>query len=129
MVWGVWDDSGVYLNLAFHLLKEFFLTAAIFRFFFWKDWNFEIIPLILTILGKSIRSRRHLPHLSKIKYLFLKKMSKFGENNHFWFVLIFYSQVQKKWFLRFLLWSLSIFSTEKCLRSIFSLLISIIWAF
>ena len=45
--------------------------------------------------GKKIRSRCHSPHLPKFTNLFSENMSKFRANNHFLFVLIFYSQVQK----------------------------------
>ena len=72
--------------------------------------------------GKKIRSRRHLPHLSKLTNLFSKNMSRFRANNHF----LFYSQLEEKIFLTLLLWSLQIFSIDKCLRSNFSPLISIV---
>ena len=52
------------LNIFNFLFKDlFFLTAA--------KWNFGIITIIVTILGK-IRSRRHLAHLSQLTSLFWK---------------------------------------------------------
>ena len=45
---------------------------------------------------KTIRSRLHLPNLSMLTSLFSKNMSKCRANDHFLFVLIFYSQVKKK---------------------------------
>ena len=103
----------------------FFWLQQIFDYLFWKTKrHFGGILIIFTILGKKIGSRRHLPYLSKLTNLFSKNMSKFIVKNHFLFVLIFYSQVQQKWFLTLL--SIEI---EKCFRSIFSPLMSIIWAF
>ena len=74
----------------------FFLTAANFKLFFLKKKkkkrNFGLKNK--KFLGKQIESRRHLPHLLKLTNLFSKNMSKLRANNHFLFVLIFYSQVQ-----------------------------------
>ena len=50
----------------------FFLLQQILDYFFEKKWNFGIIPLIFTIFRKKFRSRRHLPHLSKLTNLFWK---------------------------------------------------------
>ena len=105
-----------------------FLLQQIFNYVFLKKWNFGIIPIIFTIfLGKN-RSRRHLPLLSKLTSLFSKTMSKFRANNHFLFVLIFYSQVRKNDFWHFC-YEVYRFSQLKMLRSNFSPLMSIIWAF
>ena len=73
----------------------FFWSQQILNYFFWKKWNFEIIPITFTCFGKKIRFRRHLSHLLKLTNLFSKNMSKFRANNHVLFVLIFYSQIKK----------------------------------
>ena len=73
-----------------------FLLQQIFDCFYWKKWNLGVIPINFVILGKKIRSRSHLPHLSKLRNFFWKNMSKFRANNHFWFVLIFCSRFKKK---------------------------------
>ena len=72
----------------------FFLTTANLNFFVFekKERNFGLKNK--KFLGKQIKSRRHLPHLLKLTNLFSKNMSKLRANNHFLFVLIFYSQVQ-----------------------------------
>ena len=77
-------------------------------FFEKKKWNFGIITITFTIFEKQFRSRLHLPNLSMLTSLFSKNMSKCRANDHFLFVLIFYSQVKKKKkrFLILLLWSL-----------------------
>ena len=79
--WTIWKI----LMFIFLILKDlvFFNAANSQLFFSWKKSNFGIILIIFTILGKKIRSTRHLPHLSKIINLFLKYMSKIRANNHF----------------------------------------------
>ena len=73
-----------------------FLLQQIFDCFYWKKWNLGVISINFVILGKKIRSRSHVPDLSKLRHFYLKNMSKFRANNHFWFVLIFYSRLKKK---------------------------------
>ena len=73
-----------------------FLLQQILDCFYWKKWNLGVISINFVILGKKIRSRSHLPDLSKLRHFYLKNMSKFRANNHFWFVLIFYSRLKKK---------------------------------
>ena len=71
----------------------FFLTAANFQLFFLKKMKFWDNCYNFYHLEEDNRSRRHLPHLSKLTSLFWKNMSKFRANNHF--VLNFHSQVRK----------------------------------
>ena len=94
----------------------------LFIYLFWKKMKFWDHSDNFYYFGEKIRSRRHLPHLSKLTNLFSKNMSRFRANNLF----LFYSQLEEKMFLTLLLWSLQIFSIGKCLRSNFSPLISII---
>ena len=79
----------------------FFLTAANFQWLFLKKREFWDNSHNFYYFGKKIRSRRHFPHLPKLTILFSKNKSKFRANNHFLFVLIFYSQVPKNDFWHF----------------------------
>ena len=58
----------------------FFMTAANFPLCFLKKMKFSDNSLNFYYFGKKIRSRRHLLHLSMLKNLFLKNMSKFRVN-------------------------------------------------
>ena len=107
----------------------FFLTAANFQWLFLKKREFWDNSHNFYYFGKKIRSRRHLPYLSKLTIVFSKNMSKFRENNHFLFVLIFYTQVQINDFWHFCYEVHRFSQLEKCLRINFSPLMSIIWAF
>ena len=79
----------------------FFLTAANFQWLFLKKREFWDNSHNFYYFGKKIRSRRHFPHLPKLTILFSKNKSKFRANNHFLFVLIFYSQVRKNAFWQY----------------------------
>ena len=46
-------------------------------------------------LGEKNKSRRHLPHLSKLTSLFSKNMSKFRANNHFYLCSYFTLSFEK----------------------------------
>ena len=115
-----WDT----LRLRNRKSKSFFYGLILFDcrkfsiflfFFFFKKIKFLGDSFNFYYFWKKIRSRYHLPYFSN---LFLKNMSKFRVNNHFWIVLTFYSQVQKNDFTTLLLQSLLIFSIEKFLMSI-----------
>ena len=70
-------------------LRNCFFYSKFSIIFFWKKMKFWDNSLNLYYFGEKIRSRRHLSHLSKFTNRFLKNMSKFRANNHFWFGFIF----------------------------------------
>ena len=80
----------------------FFLTAANFQLIL-KKMKFWDNSYDFYSFGEKIgpTSRRHLSHLSMLRSLFIENISKFRANNHFLFVLIFYSQVRKTDFWHF----------------------------
>ena len=79
----------------------FFERSKFSIIFFLKKMKFWDNSHNFYYFGKKIRSRRHFPHLPKLTILFSKNKSKFRANNHFLFVLIFYSQVEKNDFWHF----------------------------
>ena len=74
----------------------FFFIAANFRLFLLKKMKFRGNFHKFCYFGEKNYTRSHLPNLSKLRHFYLKNMSKFRANNHFWFVLIFYSRLKKK---------------------------------
>ena len=106
----------------------FFFTTANLQLFFGKKMKFWDNSHNFYHFGKKIKSRSHLRHLSRLTNLCSKNMIKFRANNHFLFVLVFYSQFQKNNFWHFCYKVYRFSQIEKCLRSNVSPLMSIIWA-